>query len=173
MKCISGSKISTNNFRKNIQQAQLRSVSESGRVPLTKIDYHPHRTTIHNYAALIVREKNISITTSETPNTCTCYTAENSFIYAMALLCVISTTRYEVVSETSSDIKKDTIKDSFGVKKLYKVVTKIYGNLLVFTILPELILSMYDTVNYIFGVKGSDNGSFRLVASKENTNAGT
>ena len=32
---------------------------------------------------------------------------------------------------------------------------------------------MDDTVNYIFEGKGSDNDSYRLVASKENKNAGT
>ena len=58
------------------------------------------------------------------------------------------------------------------MKKLHKVVTKIYGNLPVFPILPELILSMDNTVNYIFVGKGSDNVSFILVASKENINAG-
>ena len=57
--------------------------------------------------------------------------------------------------------------------KLHKVVTKIYGNLTVFLIRPELILSKDDTVNYILEVKWSYNGSFILVASKENTNTGT
>ena len=68
----------------------------------------------------------------------------------MVLLCAISGTQYEVVSETSIDVEKDIRKASIGVKKLHKVVTKIYGNLTVFHTLPELILSTDDTVNFIF-----------------------
>ena len=68
----------------------------------------------------------------------------------MALHCVISFTRYEVVSEQIRDVEKDIRKSSIGVKKLHKVVTKIYGNLPVFPIFPKLILSTDDTVNCIF-----------------------
>ena len=91
----------------------------------------------------------------------------------MALLCVISATQYEVVLETSSNVEKDIGKASIGVKKLHKVVTKIYVNLPVFPIRSERILSTDDTVSYIFEGKGSDNGRFRLVDSKENTSSGT
>ena len=91
----------------------------------------------------------------------------------MALLCVISTTHYEVVSEISSDVEKEIGKSILGVKKLYKVFTQIYGNLPVFPILPELILSTDDTVNYNFEGEGSGNVRFRFFSSKENTNAGT
>ena len=99
MNCISGSTMSTNYIQQNIHQAQLRSVSEIGCVPLTKMDYQPHRTTLHNFAALITGENNRSITASEIPKTCTCYTAENPLISAMALLYVISATHYEVISD--------------------------------------------------------------------------
>ena len=91
----------------------------------------------------------------------------------MELLCVISATQSEVVSEKNSDVEKDIRKASIGVKKLHKVVTKIYYNLPVFPIHSDLILSTDDTVNYIFEGKGSDNGSFRLISSKENTNSVT
>ena len=64
----------------------------------------------------------------------------------MALLCVISATNYAVVSETRSNVEKEIRKSSIVVKKLHKVVTKIYGNLPVFTITPELILSMDNTM---------------------------
>ena len=75
------------------------------------------------------------------------YTAENSLISAMTLLCVISATHYKVVSKTSSDIEKEIRKYGIGVKKLHKIVSKIYGNLPVFPICPELILYMDETVN--------------------------
>ena len=91
----------------------------------------------------------------------------------VALLCVISDTHHEVVSETSSGVEKEIRKVSVGVDKLHKVVTKICGNLTASPILPHLILSKDDTVNYLFERKGSDNGSFRVVASKENINAVT
>ena len=136
-------------------------VSERGCVPLNKMDYNPHRKTLHNYAVLIASKKYIFITTSAIPNNCTRYTAEKSLISTMSLLCVISATHYEVISEISRDVEKEVRKTSIGVKKLYKVVTEIYGNLPVSPIHPELILSVDDTVNFIFGVKGSDNG--RLV----------
>ena len=104
------------------------------------MDYHHHRTTIHNYAALLA-SKNIYIyiyiTTSEILKTCKRYTAENSLISVMTLLCVISATQYEVVSETSSDVEKEIGKFSRGVKKLHKVVNKIFGNLPVFSIFPR------------------------------------
>ena len=137
------------------------------------MDYQTHRTTLHNYAALIASKSNISITIWEIPNICTPYTADKSLISAVALLCVISATHYGVVSETISDVEKNIRKNSIGVKKLHKVVTKIYGNLRVFPIIPVLTLSTDDTVDYIFEEKGSGNGSFRSVSSKENTNSGT
>ena len=137
------------------------------------MDHHHHRTTIHNFAALLASKNYISSTTSEIPKNCTRYTAENSLIFERTLICVIAATHYEVVTEKSSDVEKDIGKFSIGVKKLYKVVTKIFGNLPVFQFFPELILSTDDTVDYIFEGKGSDNGIFRLVASKENTNSGT
>ena len=130
------------------------------------MDYQTHRTTLHNYAALIASKSNISITIWEIPNICTPYTADKSLISAVALLCVISDTHYEVVSEKSRNVEKEIRKSSIGVKKLHKVVTKIYSNLPVFPIRPTLIISTDDTVNCIFSLKGSDNGSFRLVASK-------
>ena len=108
-----------------------------------------------------------------TPKTFKRYTADNFLIYAMELLCVISATQSEVVSKKNSDVEKDITKASIGVKKLHKVVTKIYYNLPVFPIHSDLILSTDDTVNYIFEGKGSDNGSFRLISSKENTNSVT
>ena len=84
---------------------------------------------------------------------------------SMPLLYVIANTQYEVVSETSSNVEKEIGKSSKGVKELHKVVTKIYVKLPVFLNIPELVLSTDDTVNYIFEVKGSENGSFVLVSS--------
>ena len=60
---------------------------------------------------------------------------------------VISATQYKVVSKTSSDVEKEIRKYGIGVKKLHKIVSKIYGNLPVFPICPELILYMDETVN--------------------------
>ena len=94
LNCISGSAMSTKDIQQKIHQAQPRSVSERGCIPLTKLDYHPHGTTLRNYAALISSKNNISITTSEISKTFTRYTSENSLISAMALLCVISATHY-------------------------------------------------------------------------------
>ena len=64
LNCISGSTMSTNDTQKKIQQAQLRSISERGRVPLRKMDYQPHRTTLHNYAAIIVIRSHVDEITS-------------------------------------------------------------------------------------------------------------
>ena len=50
-------------------------------------------------------------------------------------------------------MEKEIIKSSIGVKKLHKVVTKIYGNLPVFPIFPELIPSTDDTVKYFLSGK--------------------
>ena len=80
---------------------------------------------------------------------------------------MISVTQSEVVSEKNSDVEKDIRKASIGVKKLHKVVTKIYYNLPVFPIHSELILSMDDTVHYIFEGKWSDNGSFIFFFQKK------
>ena len=64
LNCISGSTMSTNDTQKKIQQAQLRSISERGRVPLRKMDYQPHRTTLHIYAAIIVIRSHVDEITS-------------------------------------------------------------------------------------------------------------
>ena len=53
------------------------------------------------------------------------------------------------------------------MKKLHRVVTKIYGSLPVIPIRPEIILSTDDTVNYIFEVKGSNNVRFRELLQKK------
>ena len=100
------------------------------------MDHHHHRTTIHNFAALLASKNYISSTTSEIPKNCTRYTAENSLIFERTLICVISATHYEVVTEKSSDVEKDIGKFYIGVNKLHKVVTKIFGNLPVFPIRP-------------------------------------
>ena len=100
------------------------------------MEYQHHSTTIHNYAALIDSKNYISITTLALPKTCTRYTAENSLISEIALLCAIYATIYEVVSKTSSDVEKEIGKFCIGVNKLHKVVTKIFGNLPVFPIRP-------------------------------------
>ena len=152
--------MSTNDIWQNIHQAQLGSVSERGRAPLTKIDHQPHRTTLHTYADLIASEKNIYITTSEIPKTHTPYTAENSLNSAFSFLYLFAATHYKLVSKTRNNVKKQIREASTGVNKLHKVVTKIDRNLPVFTISPELILSTDDIVKYIFEGKGSDNGSF-------------
>ena len=67
--------------------------------------------------------------TNATPKTRTRYTAENSLITAMALLCVIATTHYDVASsEKELEIEKLVRhkKVPEGVSLLYKLISKAY-----------------------------------------------
>ena len=105
------------------------------------MDYQSHRKILHNYAAIIAGKNNIYITTSAITNTCTCYAVENSLISAMAHLYVISSTHYEVVSETSSNVEKEIGKSIIRVKKLHKDITKNTGIYLYFQFTQSLSFS--------------------------------
>ena len=60
-----------------------------------------------------------------------------------------------------------------GVLLLYKLVSKLYNNLPILLVKPELLFSTDDTVNYIYDGLGNDKDEFRLVTSKTIAKSGT
>ena len=60
-----------------------------------------------------------------------------------------------------------------GVSILYKLISKLYNNLPILPVKPELFFSTDDTVNYIYNGLGNDKDEFRLVASKLIAKSGT
>ena len=173
----SGKTISNEEIKEQLKQAQVKRIKDQGRVPLTNgID--PCKATIINYKGLISSTNGVSMCTNTTPKTRTRYTAENSLISAMALLCVIATTHYDVAScekefEIEKLVRHNNVPD--GVSLLYKLISKAYGkNVPLIPVEPSRITSTDDTTNYIYeGRSGGDEGNFRLVASQALENAGT
>lgn len=148
----SGKTISNLEIKQKLKEAQVKRIKDQGRVPLTD-GKDPSITTITNYKGLMSSANGVSMCTNATPKTRTRYTAENSLISAMALLCVIATTHYEVASsENEPEIEKlvrhNNVPD--GVSLLYKLISKAYGrNVSLIPVQPSLITSTDDTTNYI------------------------
>ena len=59
------------------------------------------------------------------------------------------------------------------VKMLFKMISKVKGDLPIRPVRPELIFSIDDTVNYLFEGKGTVNDCFRLVGTKALQSGGT
>ena len=59
----------------------------------------PSKQTCKNYLALVANESGVSICTSITSKTRTRYTTESSLISAMALICVVSATHFDISTE--------------------------------------------------------------------------
>ena len=178
LKKRSGSTISKREIATKIESIQQQKVIAQGRVPITKHDMNPCKGTLINYQCAIADSVGVSITTSIVPKTRTRYTAENSLISAMALVCVVAATHYDVSTEVQIEhehvMNKVPLEVPDGVKLLYRLVGRTYGNdVPIIPVRPEMILSTDDTVQYIFEGKGAGKDLFRLVASKALKKAGT
>ena len=99
-------------------------------------------------------QSGISIAKDVVTKTSGCYTAENSLISAMALLCVIASTHFITVPDIQREIYREVGETSEGVRKLFDIITKFYNDSPIFVAHPELVLSTDDTVQYIFECKG-------------------
>ena len=64
------------------------------------------------------------------------YTTENSLISGMALIRVVSATHFDISTENNMKI------DNEGVSLLYKLVSKLYNNLPILPVIPELIFQL-------------------------------
>ena len=78
---------------------QLSVIDNFGRVPITRMGIIPSKQTCKNYLALVANESGVSICTSITSKTRTRYTTESSLISAMALICVVSATHFDISTE--------------------------------------------------------------------------
>ena len=88
-------------------------------------------------------------------NTRTRYTAGNSLISAMVLICVVSTTNFGIPTKFQRKVENDMKVTDEGVSLLYKLVSKLYDNLPILPIKLELMFSTDDTVNYFYdGIGG-------------------
>ena len=115
-------------------------VENSSRVPITKLDIQPHRKNLSNYSALIANNLIVSICSSVVLKTNTKYTAENSLISLMAFLYVIELTHYDITTDINHDIEKEMGEVDEGVKILFKIFSKVNGDLPIRPIRPELYL---------------------------------
>ena len=158
-KC-SGSNISKRETGSKIKLIQQQHVIAQGRVPIIKHDMNPGKGTLINYQYVITDSVGVSITTSIVPKTRTRYTAENSLISAMTLVCVVTATHYDVSTNVQIEhehvMNKVPLEALDGVKLFYRLVGKAYGNdIPIIPVRPEMILSTDDTVQYIFEGKGA------------------
>ena len=142
-----------------------------GRVPITKLNINPHKTTLTNYCALLANNEGVSIFTSVQPKNWTRYSVENLLISAMVLCCVVASTHYNIVIERQADIDREMKDSPEGVQTLYNMVYKANDDYPIFPIRPELIYSIDDTV--IFLRKRCGEKLCRLVASKALKKSGT
>ena len=124
------------------------------------------KSTVSNYKAKVASQKNVSICNTVVSKTRTRYTAENSLISAMALLCVVAASHYFICDEDQLQIERDMSTAPEGVRFLYKKVSQHHNYLPIFAVRPELLFSTDDTVNYIYEGKGKGKDQFSLVASK-------
>ena len=77
---------------------QKGNVIDQGRVPITKLDLEPSCQTLTNYTAILANTDGVSICNSAVAKSKTRYTAENSLISAMALICVVAATHFDMIS---------------------------------------------------------------------------
>ena len=146
-----------------------------GRVPITKFDMKPSRTTLSNYSAVLANTDGVSICITVISKSRTRYTAENSLISAMALICVVVATHFDISSDVSMDINNKVIKTaSKGVQMLFNMVTKFYGKTVpILAVIPEYVFSTDNTVQFIHEGKGDTKDVFRLVGSNSIKTSGT
>ena len=60
----------------------------------------------------------------------------------MAFLCVIALTHYDIATEIDHDIEKEMEEADEGVKMLFKMISKVNGDLPIRPVRPELIFQL-------------------------------
>ena len=101
------------------------------------------------------------------------YTAKNSLISEMAIICVVSVTYFNVSTDFLREVENDMKVADEGVSLLYKLASKLYNNLPILPVKPELMFSTDDTVNFVYDGLGNDKDKCRLVTSKAIAKTGT
>ena len=167
-----GLSIGTETVKKKIMEVQESKAVENGLVPILNSN-KPCRSSLSNYMALLATQPGINICKQVIDKTKSRYTAENSLISAMALLCVVAATHIFVVPKMISDIYHGIKECSKGVRLLFDMVSKVHGNLPLFVAHPDLVFSTDDTVQYIFEGKGVAKEKYRLVSSNTTKSSGT
>ena len=114
----------------------------------------PSHTTINNYKAMLATSEGVSICSSTISKTNTRYTAENSLISSMALICTVAASHFDVSTDINLSEPKNISKATDGAQKLYKMVFDTVGkNVPVMVVKPEYVLTTDDTVQFIFDGK--------------------
>ena len=156
MNIKSGSTIAEDEIKNAIQEKQRLAIERIRRVPITKMDTNPSPKTIRKYLAMMANQEGVSIYTSAFPKITRRHTAKNSLILSMTLLCVITSTRYDISTEFQRDEEKDICNSSKGVSFFHNVITQLYDNLPIHVVRSELLVSTDDTINYIYEGKGKE-----------------
>ena len=120
LKKANGISIGDDESRDKIIENQKIAVEERLLVPIMIVDFKPSKMTLTNYWALVAHQSGVSITSKVIKKTPGRYTAENSLISAMALLCVVACTHYMPALDYQQDIEEEMKSAPPGVLKLFR-----------------------------------------------------
>ena len=136
-------------INKKIVEHQNKMISEAGHMPL-----NPERqlkpTTLHNYAAELAMNSNLSLTQTSISKTNTRFAAEHSIRGAVNNVILIANTHFVKIDKEDIDIRNELIAVMPETRELYDLITVSCGRVPVVLIRPELITSMVDSTVFNF-----------------------
>ena len=104
IKIKNGDSLTAKAIKEKIIDSKKESAEKWGIVPLIKLIFNPCPRTVSNYCAFLAHQSRLSLSKTVITKTFGRYTAENSLISAMVLLCVIAATHCFVVPEYDADM---------------------------------------------------------------------
>ena len=81
----------------------------------------------------------------------------------MVLVSVVAATHYNVTVHSHPEVERQIKEASKGVRMFYDIIREANNNVLIFPVRPELIFSINDTTDYIFGGRGVTQDPFVVV----------
>ena len=117
-----------------------------------------------NYLALIVSQRDVSISQRSTVKSTTRFSAEISICACISNLALIGSTHFIPVQYEDSDIRAEIKTLPESTKILIDMVSTAWGTS-VFPVLPELIISTDDTTEYIFEGMVNEQPKFVLTTN--------
>jgi hypothetical protein len=124
------------------------NAKKNGYAPSTFVQYN--RTTCKNYFALFANQNKINLAKSVVSKTNSRFTAENSLMASVVLLCVVATTHFFVVEREDIKVKEIVNKMDQDDRLLYDLVSAFHGNRPIFPVHPYLLFTSDDKTQYIF-----------------------
>ena len=159
-------------INKKIVEHQNKMISEAGHMPL-----NPERqlkpTTLHNYAAELAMNSNLSLTQTSISKTDTRFAAEHSIRGAVNNVILVATTHFVEIDEEDIDIRNELNEMMPETRERYDFITDSCGGVPVVPIRPELITSTDDSTVFIFCGSTTKKDEFHLVTKESCLNKGT